>query len=100
MQRSSNSAYEPTLRETPPVKNQTLDVILYTREGCCLCERAHELLQRYGLAPHRVDVDANPQLLERYGCCVPVVMVNGRVRFRGHVNEVLLQRLLRQQSRP
>ena len=79
----------------PPVKNQTSLLILYTRVGCHLCDDAYELLQRYGLAPQLIDVDSDPQLVERYGCCVPVVVLDGKVRFRGRVNEVLLRRLLR-----
>jgi hypothetical protein len=45
-----------------------------------------------------VDVDDNPQLQVRYGEHVPVVVVNGKVRFRGFINPVLLQRLLRAEA--
>jgi glutaredoxin len=69
-------------------------VTLYTRAGCHLCDDAHALLVRYGLAPRRVDIDADPQLRERYNHCVPVVVIGGRERFRGRVNEVLLRRIL------
>jgi len=43
-------------------------------------------------------IEEIPQLVEQYGTCVPVVTVNGRVRFRGVVNAVLLERLLRGES--
>ncbi len=69
-------------------------VVLYTREGCHLCDDARDLLVRYGLAPKSVDIDADPQLREQYTECVPVVVIDGVVRFRGRVNEVLLRRLL------
>ncbi len=72
---------------------------MITRSGCHLCEEAWELLTRfqgrYAFRLSRVDVDGNPDLVARYGECVPVVLVNGRVRFRGRVNPVLLERLLR-----
>jgi hypothetical protein len=56
-------------------------------------------LQRvYGFAMTVVDVDTDPQLAARYGNQVPVVTVNGKVRFRGGVNEVLLTRLLRAEA--
>mgnify|MGYP002626166057 CR=1 FL=1 len=42
-----------------------------------------------------IDVDADPALRERYNECVPVVHIDGRERFRGKINEVLLRRLLR-----
>jgi glutaredoxin len=69
-------------------------VVIYTRVGCHLCEEAEVLFLRHGLTPQLVDIDADPQLRERYTACVPVVEIDGKVRFRGRVNEVLLRRLL------
>ena len=72
------------------------DVVLYTREGCHLCEDALQLLQKYRLQPKIVDIDREGgPVRERYDACVPVVMVDGKERFRGRINEVLLRRLLR-----
>lgn len=70
------------------------DVILYSRAGCHLCELAAETLARHGLRPQVVDVDADPKLVERYDACLPVVVIDGRERFRGRVDELLLRRLL------
>ena len=74
-------------------------VVMYTRRGCHLCEQAWEQLEEarrsHGFALIQADVDADPELVRQYGECVPVVVVNGRVRFRGVVNPVLLRRLLR-----
>jgi hypothetical protein len=53
-------------------------------------------LERYGLRPELVDIDADQALRERYTNCVPVVFIAGKERFRGRVNEVLLKRILRQ----
>ncbi len=78
-------------------------VVVYTRQGCHLCEVAWEQLRRqqrrYGLTLEARDVDADPALAASYGEQVPVVTVNGKVRFRGRVNEVLLTRLLRAEAR-
>ncbi len=71
-----------------------MHVTLYTRQGCHLCDDALVLLRRYGLTPEIVDIDADPELRTQFNTCVPVVAMNGKVRFRGRVNEVLLQRLL------
>jgi len=75
-----------------------LDVVFFTRQGCHLCEDAWKLLQaeqqRHRFALSVVDVDSDPELVKAYGECVPVVMVNGRVRFRGRINEALWRRLL------
>jgi glutaredoxin len=69
-------------------------VILYTRRGCHLCDDAKRLLVKHGLSPEEVDIDADPELQRRYTECVPVVVIDGRERFRGRVDEVLLRRLL------
>jgi glutaredoxin len=72
---------------------------VYSRRGCHLCEAAWELLERYQ-ARYRfhletVDVDSDPELAARHGERVPVVTVNGKVRFWGRVNPVLLERVFR-----
>jgi glutaredoxin len=74
------------------------DVVMYTRQGCPLCEQAWRRLeqaqQRYHFKLSLVDVDTDAQLARDYGEWVPVVVINGRVRFRGVLNLVLLKRLL------
>jgi len=70
-------------------------VVLYTRSGCHLCDDAQQVLEAHGLVPKCVDVDRDPQLRDQFGCCVPVVEIDGHIRFRGRVDEVLLRRLLR-----
>ena len=71
------------------------DVVLYTRLSCHLCEDAEQLLKLYGLTPTLVDIDADPALKSRFDTCVPVVEIDGRIRFRGRVEPVLLRGLLR-----
>jgi len=72
-------------------------LVLYTRAGCHLCEEAKETLESYREslpALIEVDIDADPALRDRFSTCVPVVEIDGRIRFRGRVNEVLLRRLI------
>ena len=76
-------------------KARTYQTVLYTRQGCGLCNEAHALLLRYGFRPSLVDIEEDPTLVASYGNCVPVVTLDGKVRFRGRVNETLLLRLLR-----
>jgi glutaredoxin len=75
-----------------------VEIVMYTRQGCHLCEEAWQLLererQRHAFTLRQIDVDSDPQLQREYGECVPVVTVDGRVRFRGRINPVLLRRLL------
>lgn len=69
-------------------------VVVYSRQGCHLCDDARLVLERYGLRPTVIDIDGDPELRAHYTECVPVVTIDGQERFRGRVNEVLLQRLL------
>jgi glutaredoxin len=79
-------------------------VVVYSRQGCHLCDEAWELLERsraeHGFRLEKVDVDTDPGLKALYGEWVPVVTVNGKIRFRGRVNLVLLRRLFRRSSPP
>jgi len=70
-------------------------VLLFTRTGCHLCDDAEAILIRHGLTPQKIDVDQSPELREKYDTCVPVVVIDGKERFRGQVNEILLKRLLK-----
>jgi len=70
------------------------DVILYTRRDCHLCEDAKAILLRFGLTPREVDIDQDENLLRQFNECVPVVEIDGKIRFRGRINEVLLRRIL------
>lgn len=71
-----------------------IEVVLYTRQGCHLCEQVLEVLQSHGIMPRLHDIDTDPALQDRYGMTIPVIEINGRERFRGAVSPVLLRRLL------
>ena len=71
-----------------------MNVVLYTRSGCHLCDDALTTLVEHGLTPKVVDIDADPALRERWSDCVPVVEIDGKIRFRGRVDPLLLRRLL------
>jgi glutaredoxin len=75
------------------------DIVLYSRAGCHLCDVAAEILVRHGLQFDRVDIDSDAAMRARYDTCVPVVVIDGRERFRGRVDELLLRRLLENRKR-
>ena len=83
-------------RTTPDVAH--LSVTVYTRAGCCCCHKAVDFLKkarrRHRFTIVEVDVDSDPALAEKYGMTVPVVAVDGKVRFKGVVNPILFDRLL------
>jgi hypothetical protein len=53
-----------------------------------------EAQEHHGFTIEEIDVDTEAELAAKYGLEVPVVAVDGKVRFRGVVNRVLLDRLL------
>ena len=74
-------------------------VVMYTRNGCHLCDDAWKILQelrhRHGFQLKAVDVDGDTELVRQYGEHVPVVVVDGKERLWGRINRVLLERMLR-----
>lgn len=69
-------------------------IVVYTRHGCHLCDEAVVLINRYTQVSRLIDIDQDPELQARFTTCVPVVEINGRIRFRGRLNELLLRRVL------
>ncbi|MEI7699459.1 MAG: glutaredoxin family protein [Planctomycetia bacterium] len=70
---------------------------LFTRHDCHLCDRALEVLLHFQDALPTIeviDIDDDPQLVRQFGESIPVVEIDGRVRFRGAVNPALLCRLI------
>ncbi|GAA1741094.1 glutaredoxin family protein [Aeromicrobium alkaliterrae] len=57
-------------------------VVVVSRDGCHLCEAAEQVVAQVtaetGETWVRVDVDADPALVERYADEVPVTFVDGR----------------------
>ena len=47
--------------------------ILFTRDGCHLCDQAMTLLDQAGIDWRPVDIDDDPALTEKYGLRVPVL---------------------------
>ena len=76
----------------------TTPTLLYTRHNCPLCDEAHRILMEFGLRPQLIDIDQDAQWQQRYTNCVPVIWIDGKERFRGRVNRVLLKRLLLRRS--
>ncbi len=56
------------------------------------------MLEQHGLTIEAIDIDHDPELQARYNECVPVVFLDGKERFRGRIDGVLLRRLLARRS--
>jgi hypothetical protein len=62
---------------TPAAGESAEALVLYTRQGCCLCEGLEERLRALEPAPplECLDVDGDPELQGRYGLSVPVLAI-------------------------
>jgi hypothetical protein len=72
---------------------------LYSKQDCCLCDDALEVIERMRAEGHAldievIDIDEDAELTARYGERIPVVLVNGEPRFELHVDEVELRRVI------
>lgn len=75
-------------------------VTVYTRQGCTCCDKAMAELdkagRKYKLNIILVDIDTDPALAAEHGLHVPVIAIDGKTRFKGQINPVLLERILNQ----
>jgi glutaredoxin len=73
-------------------------LILYTREGCCLCDDAREVLERVRrgrpFSLQEQDIDSDEALLRAYLERIPVVTIDGVEAFELFVDESELERRL------
>ena len=80
-----------------------LDVTLYTRPGCHLCEEAKAriapLLRRVGATLHEINIDADAVLRERYDFDVPVILLGTRKVAKHRVDVEQFRRQLEEARR-
>ncbi|HTX12721.1 MAG TPA: glutaredoxin family protein [Solirubrobacteraceae bacterium] len=73
-------------------------VVLYGREGCCLCDDAREVLERVRSRRRfellERDIDSDDALLRTYLERIPVVAIDGQEVFDLFVDESELERRL------
>jgi len=64
-------------------------VVVYTKEGCHLCENVIEELQKLSIAHpldlSSVDITSNADLFQRFKETIPVVEIDGRVTLGGAI---------------
>ena len=72
---------------------------LLSRPGCHLCDEMASLLDRVlgeaGVSYEKLDVDRDPELRDRWGSAVPVLLRDGRAVAKVRVTEERLRRILR-----
>jgi glutaredoxin len=73
-------------------------VIIYSRPGCHLCEVARETIEAAGCNAdyelEEVNIETDPDLLNRYRYDIPVVTVDGIERFKHKVDPNLFKAVI------
>jgi glutaredoxin len=70
-------------------------VTLYTRQGCCLCDDAKQVIaqarRRTEFEYEELDIDGDPELVRRYNEEVPVIAINHvkAFKYKVEMNELL-----------
>jgi len=72
-----------------------IEITLYTRAGCHLCDEAKQVLQDAQVVFQEVDIDTDPELRARHSEEVPVVFIAGRKAFKYHIDPRELARRLK-----
>ena len=67
---------------------------LYHAQGCHLCDRARDVLDRVGAPYESVDITGDDALEARYREWLPVVEIDGARAFVYYVDEAALRRKL------
>ncbi len=99
---SASAPEEPVRRASVHSQPLFQSVRFYSRADCPLCDEAMSVLEEYGdVMPEIefIDIAGNEALEELHGNWIPVVEMDGRVRFRGKIDRTLLNRLISAKSR-
>jgi thiol-disulfide isomerase/thioredoxin len=74
-------------------------VIVYVKPGCTLCEPLMRTVEKVRndveFSLEKVDISQDAQLMSKYGHEVPVVLINGRKAFKGHITEPAFKKRLK-----
>jgi glutaredoxin len=73
-----------------------LEVVLYTRPACPLCDAMKLELARARVEPPfrlvEIDIESRPELVELHGLSVPVLEIDGRPAFKGRLTTAEFER--------
>jgi len=83
---------------TDPLPTDQLEVTLYTRPGCHLCDEAKlhmaPALAEFGARLREVNIDGDPKLRELYNLDVPVIFLGDRKIAKHRVDPAQFRRQL------
>lgn len=67
-----------------------MNVVMYSRPGCHLCDDAREAMKQAAFEFDEIDITSDAGLEGEYGNYVPVVEVDGRIVFHAGMDPVEL----------
>lgn len=81
-----------------------IEFFLYSRESCHLCdvfkEKLDSLLQGQGHRCRVVKIDGDPELLQRYGARLPVLVARGKEICESGYDETAIRAFIEEQDDP
>ena len=73
-------------------------VIIYSRPGCHLCDKAKTTIQNAGCSERftleEINIESDDELLRKFKYDIPVVTIDGVEAFRHHVDTAAFRRKL------
>jgi len=73
------------------IMESPVQIDIYSRPGCHLCDDAKEVVERvrrrFPFSLRVIDIETDPELEKAYGQQIPVVFINGNKAFKYHVDE-------------
>ena len=77
---------------------------LYSKPGCHLCDDMKQVIEavasRVPLTLDVVDISTDPELVERYGLEIPVLLIEGKKAAKYRLSERELEEKLRRRQGP
>jgi len=81
-----------------------IQIDIYSRPDCHLCEEAKEVIDRvrlrFSFVVRVINIETDAELEKTYGEQVPVVFINGNKAFKYHVDEAELERRVKKLWKP
>lgn len=72
------------------MESTIIEILLYTRRGCHLCEAVEDLLSHHAPGVRIVDIGGDDRLEAEFGVRVPVLVIDGGVAAEGRIDESTL----------
>ncbi|MEM9186113.1 MAG: hypothetical protein AAGB00_06395 [Planctomycetota bacterium] len=69
-------------------------VVVFRQDKCVCSDEAIARFRERGIDPVVEQLEDHPEVRREYGAATPIVSIDGRIRFFGKVDPVLLDRLL------